>query len=118
MQRKLLMLVCVLLLTSRIGLAEDLGLLFKHIYGQQGLLVDSEAVLNPGDAAHYPHFNSSFQASFNLFNIALASQLTAVPLPSPASSFTYVYRPDSGAFVRSTQSLGPILADRAETIGR
>jgi hypothetical protein len=117
----LLLLLC-LLLSSQALFAQDLGLLIKRIYDrpgqQQGLIVDSEAVLNPGDPAHFPHFNSSFQASFNLFNIALASQLTTVPLPSPASSFTYVYRPDSGAFVRSTQSFGPILADRADTIGR
>src|SRR5262249_43811176 len=120
MRNKVLLDSLGLLLNITSGFSEDkkLGSIFKNIYGTQGLIVDSEAVLNPGDQAHFAHFNSSFQSSFNLFNIAMASQLTAVPLPSPASGFTYVYRPETGAFTRSTQSFGPILADRAETLGR
>jgi hypothetical protein len=43
---------------------------------------------------------------------------TSVPVPSPASGFTYSFDPASGAFVRSTETFGPILAERAETIGR
>jgi hypothetical protein len=116
--RKIFVLVLLCLLSNiQNGLAEDLGLIFKHIYGPKGLVVDSETPLTPG-AEHFAHFNSSFQSSFNPFNIALASQLTAVPLPSPASGFTYVFHPETGAFTRSTQSFGPILADRAETLGR
>jgi hypothetical protein len=121
MRKKTVVLMMCLALTvmGQVAQGQDkLGLIFRDVYGKQGLLVNSEAVLNPGDQAHFPHFNSSFQSSFNLFNIALASQLTAVPLPSPASGFTYTYRPETGAFVRSTQSFGPILADRAETLGR
>ena len=64
------------------------------------------------------HFNSAFQSDFRLVNIALTSQLTAVPLPSPASGFTYKFDSATGTFVRSTTSFGPILSDRAETIGR
>jgi hypothetical protein len=116
-----LALLCLLLNVS-IGVAQTnqdkLGLIFKNIYGPNGLLVESEAVLNPGDKEHFPHFNNAFQTSFSAFNTALASQLTAVPLPSPASGFTYQYDAASGAFTRSTQSFGPILADRAETLGR
>ena len=41
-----------------------------------------------------------------------------VPLPSPASGFTYKFDSATGTFVRSTNSFGPILSDRAETIGR
>ena len=48
---------------------------------------------------------------------ALVSQLVSVPLPSPASGFTYHFDPSLGVFQRTTQSFGPILADRAETIG-
>jgi len=114
--------VLCLLLNVRISSAQTnqnkLAFIFKNIYGPNGLLVDSEAVLAPGDAAHYPHFNSSFQASFTPFNSSLASLLTAVPLPSPASGFTYQFHAETGAFERSTQSFGPILADRAETLGR
>ncbi len=44
-------------------------------------------------------------------------QLVTVPLPSPASGFTYQFDPSTGVFERSTKSFGPILAERAETIG-
>lgn len=94
-----------------------LALLFRDIYGPNGLIVNSEAVL-PDGSTHSAHFNSAFQSNFTQFNIALASQLTSLPLPSPASGFTYSFDPATGTFTRSTQSFGPILAERAETIGR
>jgi hypothetical protein len=40
-----------------------------------------------------------------------------LPLPSPASGFTYEFDASVGVFRRTTQSFGPILAERAETIG-
>jgi len=48
----------------------------------------------------------------------MASQLAALPIPSPASGFTYTFDTATLTFKRSTQSFGPILADRAETIGK
>jgi hypothetical protein len=94
-----------------------LALLIPNLYGPRGLIVDSEALL-PDGSTHSAHFNSAFQAEFTQFNISLASQLASVPLPSPASGFTYELDPALGVFKRSTQSFGPILAERAETIGR
>lgn len=97
--------------------ADKLALVFQEIFGPNGLRVNSEQVL-PDGSTHSAHFNSAFQSNFNQINVALASQLTALPLPSPASGFTYSFDGATGTFVRSTQSFGPILADRAETIGR
>jgi hypothetical protein len=90
---------------------------FRTIFGPNGLVVNSEQVL-PDGSTHSAHFNSAFQSEFTQFNVALASQLTAVPLPSPASGFTYTFDAATGTFVRSTRSFGPIFADRAETIGK
>jgi hypothetical protein len=80
-------------------------------------------VLNSDDVQldgtnHAAHFNSAFQSEFRLVNVALTSQLATVPLPSPASGFTYNFDPATGTFMRSTRSFGPILAERGETIGR
>lgn len=97
--------------------SDKLAFLIPTLYGPSGLVVDSEARLPSGET-HSAHFNSAFQAEFTQFNIALASQLAAVPLPSSASGFTYELDPTLGVFQRSTQSFGPILAERAETIGR
>lgn len=94
-----------------------LSTLFEDVFGPNGLVVSSDDVQLDG-STHAAHFNSAFQSDFRLMNIALASQLTAIPVPSPASGFIYKFDPGTGTFVRSTQSFGPILSDRAETIGR
>ena len=96
---------------------ESLATLFEDVYGPNGLVLSSDDVQLDG-TNHAAHFNSAFQSDFRLVNIALTSQLTAVPLPSPASGFTYKFDSATGTFVRSTRSFGPILSDRAETIGR
>ena len=95
----------------------SLATLFEEVYGPRGLVVASQDVQIDG-SNHAAHFNSAFQSEFRLVNIALTSQLAAIPLPSPASGFTYRFDPATGTFQRSTRSFGPILADRGETIGR
>jgi hypothetical protein len=94
-----------------------LARIIPELFGPDGLKVDSRAKL-PDGSDHSAHFNSAFQAEFTQFNIALASQLAAIPLPSPASGFTYTFDSSLGVFQRTTESFGPILAERAETIGR
>jgi len=95
---------------------EHAATLFTNLFGPRGLVVDSEATL-PGEQSHSAHFNSDFQGNFSQFGIALVSQIVTVPLPSPASGFTYQLDPSTGVFQRSTASFGPILAERAETVG-
>lgn len=94
-----------------------LSTLFEDVFGPDGLVVSSDDVQLDG-STHAAHFNSAFQSDFRLMNIALASQLTTIPVPSPASGFIYEFDPATGTFVRSAKSFGPILTDRAETIGR
>ena len=106
-----------LLVATTAAHADDrLALLIPHLYGPTGLVVDSEARL-PDGSTHSAHFNSAFQAEFTQFNVAIASQLTGLPIPTPASGFTYTLDPGLGQFTRSTKSFGPILSDRADTVG-
>lgn len=91
--------------------------LLPTLYGPQGLFVDSAAPL-PDGSTHSAHFNNAFHERFSQFNAALASQLSALPLPAPSSGFTYTMDATLGVFTRSTQSFGPIMAERAETIGK
>jgi hypothetical protein len=126
MRKRALASVLFLLLASGTSQAQDpfnvavpvdkLSTIFTQIYGENGLIVDSLRVLPTGQT-HSAHFNSAFQAEFTQFGVALTSQLAAVPLPSPASGFTYEFDSDLGVFQRTSQSFGPILAERAETIG-
>ena len=62
-------------------------------------------------------FHQRFQFNFSQFSTALVSQLVSVPLPSPGGGFTYQFDSSLGVFQRTTQSFGPILAERADTIG-
>lgn len=119
------LLVCLLLAAAPASAQEPynfavpvdkLSLLFTQLFGPQGLIVDSLTLLE-GEQPHTGHFNSDFQAEFAQFSTALTSQLVSVPLPSPASGFTYEFDPGLGVFTRTTKSFGPILAERAETIG-
>ena len=95
---------------------DNLSSIFTRLYGPSGLVVDSLTVL-PGGDTHSGHFNADFQSEFVQFGTALTSKLVSVPLPSLASGFTYEFDPSLGVFNRTTQSFGPILAERAETIG-
>src|SRR5512145_3297733 len=126
MRKRVLASVLFLLLTSTTSQAQNpfnvavpvdkLSTIFTQIYGPNGLIVDSLRALPTGQT-HSAHFNSAFQAEFTQFGVALTSQLAAVPLPSPASGFTYEFDSALGVFQRTSQSFGPILSERAETIG-
>jgi hypothetical protein len=64
------------------------------------------------------HFESSFLSSLGPLNAAVGSQLTLLPLGSPGSGLVYVYNPALKTFTASTEDLGPILTERANTTGR
>jgi hypothetical protein len=87
-----------------------LALLIPNLYGPTGLTLP-----NP---THQAHFDSSFQQNFGPLNTAIASQLTSLPIPSPASGLVYTFDKTLGVYTRSARSFGPILAERAETIGK
>ena len=124
-RRAVVVIVCLLAMDSAAEAQEPYNLavpvkrlatIFTDLYGPQGLVVDSLATL-PGEQPHTAHFASDFQSNFGQFSTALVGQFVTLPLPSPASGFTYELDPSLGVFQRSTTSFGPILAERAETIG-
>ena len=74
----------------------------------------------PAGLSHSAHFigadSPQFQA-LGQFNTDLAAQLSSFPLASSAGGFTYRFDPALGVLTRTTDSFGPIYAERAETIG-
>jgi hypothetical protein len=94
----------------------ELSHIFTQLYGPTGLVVNSLTPLASG-ATHSSHFNSGFESEFSQFGTALTSQIVSLPLPPPASGFTYQFDPALGVFTRTTTSFGPILSERADTIG-
>ena len=109
--------LAVVILAGTAYADEKLALILPGVYGPEGLRVDSLALL-PSGQTHSAHFNSAFQTEFRQFNVAFASQITSLPAPSPASGFTYTFDSSLGLFTRSTDSFGPILADRGATLGK
>ncbi|MBZ5582087.1 MAG: transporter [Acidobacteriia bacterium] len=87
-----------------------------NLYGPNGLIL-SDVVLS-GGVPHLPHFNGDFQSSFSPLGSAIGTELTLLPLASPASGFTYSFEQSTGVVTKVQQSFGPILAERAETIGK
>jgi outer membrane putative beta-barrel porin/alpha-amylase len=94
----------------------ELSRIFTDLYGPEGLVVNSLSAL-AGGVSHSAHFNSGFESEFSQFGTALTGQIVSLPLPAPASGFTYEFDSNLGVFTRSTSTFGPILAERAETIG-
>jgi hypothetical protein len=94
----------------------ELWRIFKDLYGPSGLVVNSNVPL-PSGATHSSHFNSGFESEFSQFGTALTSQIVSLPLPPPASGFTYEFDPGLGVFQRTSTNFGPILSERFETIG-
>lgn len=90
------------------------GCVLPNLFGPTGLTLYN----NPA-FSHFAHFIGSSQSILNqTVSTAIATQLVTLPIISPSSGFTYKYDRDTGAFVRTTTSLGPIYTERAETIGR
>jgi hypothetical protein len=87
-----------------------LGCVVHDLYGPNGLLLP-----NP---THSAHFQNDSQENFTALNSAIGTQLTLLPLASPASGFTFMFDSAAGVYTRSSQTFGPILSERAETIGR
>jgi hypothetical protein len=52
------------------------------------------------------------------FNQSILSQLSTFPIGSSSGGFSYSFDPALGTFVRSTDTFGPVFAERAVTLGK
>jgi hypothetical protein len=96
------------------GHAGEPGCALPNLFGSTGLTVFPSSAF-----PHYAHFIGSAQTTLNqTLSTAIATQLAVLPIISPSSGFTYKYDSETGTFVRTTTSFGPIYAERAETVGR
>src|SRR4051812_16839752 len=72
----------------------------------------------PSHEAHFIGEDSPQFQAMQQFNGLIANQLSSFPLASSAGGFAYTYDPALGVFVRSTESFGPVYAERADTLGK
>jgi hypothetical protein len=98
-------------------LSGKLVCVLPQVYGAFGLGSGATAPLLAD--GHQAHFESDFLSSFGPINEAVGIQVSQLPIASPSSGITFVYDPSLKTFAPSTEeSLGPILGERASTIGR
>jgi hypothetical protein len=72
-----------------------------------------------GGSSHHPlHFESDFSTTLKPLTEDIGRQANLLPLASPSSGVILVYDPTLKTLITGTDSLGPILGERAETIGR
>ncbi|HEY4764377.1 MAG TPA: hypothetical protein VN902_05305 [Candidatus Acidoferrales bacterium] len=91
-----------------------LGCVIPQEYGTGAAF---EQILYPV-GGHPFHFVSDFTSTLKPLTEDIGRQTNLLPLASPSSGFTLTYDPSLKTFVTSTDSLGPILGERAETVGR
>lgn len=94
--------------------SEKVGCVIPDLFGSTGA---TGITLPTGfHAAHFldpEHFTENFLP----LNTAVATQLTLLPQPSPASGFVFELDRATGLRAPKAATLGPILTERGETIG-
>jgi outer membrane putative beta-barrel porin/alpha-amylase len=92
--------------------SDKLACLVTQVYGISGMI-------NPVNPAASGQFSADFLTnSLNPVQSSIARQSALLPLASPSSGITFSWDPSAKAFITSTDSFGPILGERAETIGK
>jgi outer membrane putative beta-barrel porin/alpha-amylase len=103
----------VVLLTAQTSAARRLATLIPGLYGGDGITLATDPTAN-----HAAHFTVDSSASINRLNEQITSQIGIFPFSSSVSGFTFAFDPSLGTFLRTTESLGPLFAERAPTLGR
>ena len=87
--------------------------LIPNLYGGDGLLLATAPA-----ASHTAHFSIESAASINRLNQQIAAEIGGYPFSSSVGGFSFEFDPVLGDFVGTTKTLGPIIAERATTLGR
>ena len=93
--------------------ARKLADILPGLYGGDGITLAT----NPA-ASHAAHFLVASSASINRLNAQIATEIGLFPFSSTVSGFTFAFDPTLGTFLRTTETLGPLFAERAPTLGQ
>lgn len=93
------------------------GLLLRFFSPSNPVVLQKFAV---AEFSHDAHFLSQPNATATLsqINRAIASQVSTFPLGSSSAGFTYTFDSSLGVYNRTTQSFGPVFAERPQTSGK
>ena len=85
---------------------------------RQGITLAPPSGGFPSHEAHFIGTDSPQFLALQQFNSLIANQLSSFPLASSAGGFTYTFDPSLGVFTRTSDSFGPVYAERADTLGK
>jgi len=110
------LLVAILAPTAHAQEAGLAGLLLRFFAPSNPVILRAA----PDPFNHAAHFGSqpNAQATLTELNRGIATQLSTFPLGSSSAGFTYTFDEALGVFNRSTETFGPIFAERPITAGK
>src|SRR5262249_46107746 len=98
------------------GVASDkLICAIPQAYGPNGLVLQN---LNAQALGIQNQFQNGLPQALRPLNTSIARQTALIALASPSSGITFSWDAAAKIFVTSTGSFGPILGERADTIGK
>ena len=93
------------------------GLLLRFFAADNPVVLQGNANPNFNHAAHFSS-QPAARETLEQLNTGIAAQLATFPLGSSSGGFTYSFDPSLGVFTRTSESFGPLFAERALTLGR
>src|SRR6201995_4906503 len=93
--------------------SSDLVCIVPQVYGAGGLVGTDNGGPLTSTMFHEVHFQASSINSLSPINAEIGVQLSQVPLASPVSGFIF-----ANGVMQEATSCGPVLTDRAETLGK
>ncbi len=99
--------------------SEGLAGLLLRFFSPTNPVVLAPNTQNPAQS-HDAHFRSqdNAQATLRQLNAGIAAQLSTFPIGSSSGGFTYTFDESLGVYNRTTQSFGPVFAERPLTAGQ
>src|SRR5690348_15082648 len=106
----------VSLLSKPAVLSKDLDQLIPSLYGGGGITLATQGP--PQIAGHRAHFQAATGNALDQLNNQLSRSFSAFPFNSSAGSFAFNFDRDLNTLVNTSDTLGPIFAERAATLGQ
>ena len=101
------------------ALSDNVICVIPQLYNPPGVGgVVGLTLANPAHRAHFGMDSARAIAALTALTGTVGTQSTALRLASPASGIIFAFDKNLAVVKRSTESYGPILGERAETIGR
>jgi hypothetical protein len=111
--------LCGISSTARAQSNQGLAGLLLRFFSPSNPVVLAPNTANPLQS-HDAHFVSqaNAQATLRQINAGIAAQLSTFPVGSSSGGFTFTFDESLGVYNRTTQSFGPIFAERPLTAGK